>query len=407
MGISNQEKIRNFDRNQFTDKTNWSNFVATKDKSIFYLFCSLACLFPITTFFQGLLSYINDVLVGVLFVILFLNYLINGLKKEEIVWVSLAIFFFFFPFFMTNEGLVYLNIIFYFPVLIIFLSFIACRFDSFSQFIREKNSFIKDIIVLWVFLMVISMFLPSSWENGTFVSLNSAIWRYGAEALMIESLIICVLFVQHDRLIYCLSFPTVVFFFLGTSRTYFLIGLIGFLLCQYSYFKSINKVISICVPLTIIGLFVFFGTSIYDKFVTSLTSDYYSGINQFSSSRSIFWKADIDAFYSLPISSKLFGAGYNFVYLVNFETVGRYIWAHNDFIEILCTYGYFGLFVYFLVFFRIFNIPKRKGFALYIILILVIFVFNASFNMLFTYFCSMLSIPFFIFPFFLAKNNDD
>ena len=74
------------------------------------------------------------------------------------------------------------------------------------------------------------------------------------------------------------------------------------------------------------------------------------------------------------------------------------LWAHNDYIQILSDYGILGIFIYIgLMKMLIQKTLKGKVKSRFIIIVLIIlWAFNAFFNMFYTYFCALLSYPYFI-----------
>ena len=82
---------------------------------------------------------------------------------------------------------------------------------------------------------------------------------------------------------------------------------------------------------------------------------------------------------------------------INYAYFGNPLWAHNDFIQIFSDYGMIGLIVYL----GMFRILFKKTFKdikiskLAMLMLVTIWVFNAFFNMFYTYFCATLSYPFY------------
>lgn len=109
-----------------------------------------------------------------------------------------------------------------------------------------------------------------------------------------------------------------------------------------------------------------------------------------TSGRSVFWVKMLTAFSNQNLFHKLLGNGHNFTIL----TGGH--WAHNDYIEILCTYGVVGLICYLKAVFNVFNRILHKANVTVIAWVISIFIwaFNAFFNMFYTYLCAELALPF-------------
>ena len=134
-----------------------------------------------------------------------------------------------------------------------------------------------------------------------------------------------------------------------TKRTGMLAASIGFAVFYLTDGKSkkpIKKRLERIVKITILGLIVIaflvlvlsrFGIDVLGRF-SELSSDGGSG-------RNIVWAKVLASFSNSDLKRKIFGHGINSV----FQTVTIYsdvrIKAHNDFIETLHDYGYFGLFL--------------------------------------------------------------
>ena len=146
------------------------------------------------------------------------------------------------------------------------------------------------------------------------------------------------------------------------------------------------------------GIIVVLNSSMGDKFLSSVTEHAYQDpMGVFTSGRSNFWARDLDAYNEQPFINRLLGCGFNFIRITNGAVVGtaeRGIWAHNDFIQIVITYGYIGLIFYLINMLSMFRtliggrLPRLINVSLF-----MIWFFNAMFNMYFTYTCSMIALP--------------
>lgn len=64
-----------------------------------------------------------------------------------------------------------------------------------------------------------------------------------------------------------------------------------------------------------------------------------SQMDGFTSGRSLFWKVDLQEYARGNIFQMLFGKGFDHIYEINARYVNQKIWAHNDFIHLLCGGG--------------------------------------------------------------------
>ncbi len=99
-------------------------------------------------------------------------------------------------------------------------------------------------------------------------------------------------------------------------------------------------------------------TSIFNRFITTGSNIYISTnkIEALSSGRLIWWKIDLNQFLSSNVFYKIFGHGFDYVYKINYQYYGLYIFAHNDYIMLLLSMGIIGLSFYLLLFGRFLKI---------------------------------------------------
>ena len=102
---------------------------------------------------------------------------------------------------------------------------------------------------------------------------------------------------------------------------------------------------------------------------------------------------------------RLFGQGYNFVYYVNKKAIDAYIYAHNDYLNILIANGVVGLLIYIvaLMDFIVQTVKRQKVKFAAVLLSVFIFAFNAFFNGEYNYPAATLSIMFL----FLILGKED
>ena len=165
---------------------------------------------------------------------------------------------------------------------------------------------------------------------------------------------------------------------------------------RYCTLNSNKKFVLTCVPFLLVVSLILLNSSVMDKLsaTTYSNSSYFDLWGTITSGRSIFWAADIKSFFESSFLTKLFGQGFNSIYEINYKAFGGKVWAHNDFIQCLISHGLIGLVLYIMVMFRIFRTLKKSNTSLFLCtLVIVIWLFNAMFNMFYTYFCSILAFP--------------
>lgn len=371
-------------------------------------YMKIVLLFPLTTLFQSKIEILNKGMLALLLFFLLLMMSWKGLKKSHFVVLFLMAVCQVWATFSTDFPIYSLNTWFYFPVFVLYFLYFAENKDEMMELLVSNDRFIQWLIRIWCILVAFSALLPSSyvanmdWGGGTyFTSFTNSSFRLGPAALFVFTLIFFSIIVLGRRKNIIWSVVPLFCFYKGGSRTYFGIGLLLFIVVWYFYFFDKKKFWLSLVPLGTVFVVFFFSSNIYDKFLAvSYTSDsYFDFLGTVTNARSVFWVYDIEAYFSQDFVHKLLGLGFNFVYEVNEATVGVKIWAHNDFIQIVTTYGLLGLMLYFYVFFHSFKLlyPNKKGRGFVNagirLCVVMIWLLNAFFNMFYTYFCCVLCFP--------------
>lgn len=365
------------------------------------MYIKLILLFPVFTILAGLISSLNKIFFAALVALQLIILLTKPILKSHVFIFLLALVLAIFSAIQTTEKLYNLNDIFYFPFMILYFCYIIKNQEAFFDGLNSNKHFISLTIILWHVLVLFSMCFSTSFEraNGgvNFVSFAGSTFRLAPTALFI----MCIsyyLMKQHKQRYYFLFSALPMFCFLmGGTRTYLGIGCILFFIMLYNFLNSKKLFLFCLIPaILILVIFIYYG-SIGDKIRLTLynKNSYFDFWGTLTSGRTVFWKADLDNFFSQPVMNRLFGNGYNFVYNVNKKYFGNAIWAHNDFIQILLTYGYLGLIIYvFLIaslFKTIYKTTKNSKFLF--LGYIMVWLLNAFFNMYYTYFCAMLSLP--------------
>ena len=306
--------------------------------------------------------------------------------------------------FKTSFPLYSVNDIFYFYFWILYCLFIVNNIDFINEFIEKEQKYIVLIMKLWTLSVGISLLLPSSYINEPnmggryFTSFTTTSFRLGPTAvfIMILAITAMVFFKNRNYLYYCIL--PLFCFFMGSSRTYLGIGVLLFMIAWYIYCPRKSTFYLTIVPIIIMGVSFLSVSAMQNKIESTqyTASSYQDFWGTITSSRSVFWEADIKAYLEQNFVSKLLGNGFNFVYDINKESVGVLIWAHNDFIQLLTTFGIVGLAIYIwsvYVLFKTFikrsiNVPNNIKYMVF-----GTWLINAFFNMVYTYFCSAISLP--------------
>lgn len=364
---------------------------------IFDFFLYICCFYPITTLlFEG--TIINKCL----FICLIASYLLiilkKGVTKITLVYLIVLIGNYAFVLLITSWSLTSnINMLFYYPFMICYSRlFIDNQNDILKVLLRNKR-FILAIIRCWTILVGVSIFIPSCYyvrEGGAyyFGSFAGGIFRLAPSALFVMSLTLLSMALFHRKKDIFYMIVPLYCFFMGSSRTYLVVGICVFIVAWYWYIGSARNFYKTVLPLAIIGIIIIINSSLGDKIRYTFDDNQYGDFwFRITSSRSVLWAEDLNGWYSSSFLNRLFGCGLFYTE----QLTG--LWAHNDFIEILCGFGLVGLIEYCMV--QAALIRKFIGKSYNVPPILTFFVimcwfFNAFFNMYYTYFCSLLSYPF-------------
>ena len=357
-------------------------------------------LFPITTLFSNYFDVINKILFAfVFFALIFIGY--RKINKAVLVTVVVLMIVYSVTIFNTGMLPYNLNELFYFPFMILYLTYLNNHMSELKKYLISDKRYIISIINLWTALVLISFLLPSSytveWGGARyFGSFCQTVWRLAPTCVFIMALSIVGINLYKSKKFFIYSIVPFVAILAGGSRTYVVVALCLLLIAWYCMLNSKKKFVITCVPFLVIVFWILLNSSVMDKFsaTTYSNSSYFDLWGTITSGRSIFWAADLKSFVDSSFLTKLFGQGFNSIYEINYKAFGGKVWAHNDFIQCLISHGLIGLALYITVMIRIFRNLKKGNANLFLcILVMVIWLFNAMFNMFYTYFCSILSFP--------------
>lgn len=364
----------------------------------FLLFSMLTILQNFSIFFH-----INKIWMSISLFLLVYSVLKNKMRLKFIILLLFAFILHIIAIYYSDGYFYHFNMIFYFAIWILFYLFCILNKKRIISFIENKRKFNNMLIYSWCIIVSISVFIPSCYSiewggDKYFNSFAGSVFRLMPTALIITSLIINY-YLETKRKIYLLLLliPTYSAF-MGGSRTYFGIYILFILLFVYLIFNSKKKFFLSLAPLIVIFLFLISISGIGNKIeATQYTSkSYFDYWGTITNGRSIFWGWDLEAFFKLPIWQQFIGNGFNFVYEVN-GSHNVFLWAHNDFINLLMNFGYIGLFIYFYIFIQMYKvyIPKRTPFLVRFLFLSGVFI-NSMFNMSYTYLCATISYPLFL-----------
>ena len=358
-------------------------------------------LLPLTVLFQSILPVINKVVFFLVIASLLYITIRNLHYVQEAILLLAFVVVYCFSLITTDKVADNTNEYFYLLFFMLFSSYTINRYDYIKQYLLTHVLYIKRIVVLWDLCVIVSMFFKSSYRNGYFFSFTGNVFRSATAAIFILSLILILVNEKKSNII--LAAVPLFCVFSGGSRTYLAVGLALAFAAYYMAAPSRRFFWMTIIPAALVVGMIILNSSIMDKINSSLTvgaNEFYQDpLIKFTSGRSLFWDADLKAFFAGDTINQLFGYGFNFVYDVNEVAIHNRIWAHNDYIGILLNYGYIGLLCYVLMFKKMFTAcVSQYRFPFWMKLLLIfVWAFNAFFNMFYTYSCACASYPFVLF----------
>lgn len=178
---------------------------------------------------------------------------------------------------------------------------------------------------------------------------------------------------------------------MGSSRTYLVIGGCLFLIAWYWYGIKKTTFIATYVPIALLGAYFVTHSSMWDKILYTLDDSRYGDFwFRITSSRSVLWTEDLKAWKAGNLIQKVCGGG------IEKTVYASGLWAHNDFIEILCSFEVGGLIQYLYITLKLIKkgFERKNTVKLIKACAVITWRMNAFFNMQYTYFCATLTYPF-------------
>lgn len=361
--------------------------------NLYDLFLISILLFPIMTAITDN-GIINKLIFGILFGISLTIFLKKKNSKRTIIVICLLGLNFFITLLKTTFPLYNVNLLFYYPYFLLYTCFWLDKTHDFELTVYRRLDWILNTVRIWSIVVGISIFVPSCYyvkEAGAryFGSWTASIFRLGPSALIIETFVLILMVTKGKKYIIYMTIPMYCFF-MGSSRTYLVIGASLVLIAWQWFCKSKKRFLLSIIPLSLAFCFIVLNSAMADKISYTLDETQYGDFwFRITSSRSVFWAKDLQAWGQLPLIQKIFGGGLEMTY----HTAG--LWAHNDFIELLCGFGLLGLVMYIVLMnLLIIRVCGDRQNKISMLLIYLCWLFNAFFNMHFTYFNCVLGVPF-------------
>lgn len=377
----------------------------TKGITIRDLLMYVLIQFPISSILKVYIGPLNILLTTLVFALLYFYYLKCGLRKYEVVLMLYAIIIVVVNCVKYNMNFYNFNMLIYFPFYIFYVLFFIRNSDIALIFLRRHRRYIDLVLYIWNFFVGISFLIPSCYtyegEDVAFVSFAGTTFLLSPISIYIFILLAFqYVFYRKKRYIYLMIIPSMCIL-MGTTRTYLVVLMAAWIVFLYTIVKDKRKFKYIVILFVILAIGIILMSPIKNKFISTagrVNTSNLSFLDAFTSGRSSFWAYDMYAILHNKWYNILVGNGINYLFYLNKPVFHVALWAHNDYIQILSDYGILGVGIYIgLMKMLIQKTLKGKVKSRFIIIVLIIlWAFNAFFNMFYTYFCAVLSFPYFI-----------
>lgn len=379
--------------------------MSNKSVSIRKCVLLLILLFPVTSILKVYIGPLNLIVTTVTVLFIMAYYLRRGVNGRELfllVYIFLIV---------ASNCIQYRmhfynsNMLLYFPFYIIYYLFIGKNWGNIIEQLRKHRVFIDRILYVWNFMVALSFFIPSCYtyegEDRGFVSFAGTTFLLCPIAIFVFVLLAYQYILYRRKKYICLMVVPSLCVLLGTTRTYLVVLLCAWAIFLYAILKNKKHFFGVLILFAAVAIVIVAISPIKDKFITAAGrtettgQDFWYG---FTSGRSIFWAYDMNAIVHNSLDKILFGNGINYLFYLNEPVFKVALWAHNDYIQILSDYGLLGLFIYvYMIYYVVRNILEGiKPSRILMCCLIMLWAFNAFFNMFYTYFCATLSFPFFV-----------
>ena len=358
------------------------------------LYFGVICVFPIVTMLtdEGVL---NKLLFGILLGLHICIALSSPMRKYTFLGLLVLGVNYVFAIYSTKVPLNTINLLFYLLFYFLYTYYMCDNNETAIDWFTRHSVFVEFVVALWTVLVGISIFVPSCYylkEGGSlyFGSFCVSIFRLGPSAVFIQVMAIAlsVLDGKKGALLYMII--PMYCFLMGSSRTYLVVGLCLFAIAWYFTCKKRAVFWCTIIPMAVLVLMIVAVSSMGDKIAYTLDDSQYGDFwFRITSGRSMIWEVIIMFWKEKSVFNKLLGSGLEFTVQV------ASVWAHNDFLEILCSFGIIGLVQYLYSVKRLYKYSYKKVRIPFFIkaCAFMVWFFNAFFNMHYVYFCAMLSYP--------------
>jgi O-antigen ligase len=396
--------------------------VVSRQRKLEQLILLCFAFFPLTTLFQSVSIFgaINQLLIIFLVICLLLYSFISRIEKGTWIAILVMVANTAIDFAVTTPPYVNINMVAYLPIWCLMFTFFGYAKQYVGQSFKQIQNVVFAICLIWSLVVAVSAFFPSSYYVDTqwgssryFASITGNVFRLEPSAAAdLAFLAVLVRIGKYDKkIIAALSLVPLYCALFGGSRTYLVvIAVLYIVFLRQLVVNKRNFRVVLCIVAAMF-LLAASSTNIAVKISNGFTtSAWYASdpLFQLTSGRSAFWAIDMKEYLSMPLHQQLFGSGFNAIFDINLREYGSELWGHNDFVNLLITNGLVGVAVYLYFAIRCVSSYARDwNGSRWILMLLIVFVwlFNAFFNMAYTYVCASIALAVALTIFSIKNSN--
>lgn len=314
-------------------------------------------IYSVTALTQNLWPFkINRLVAGVAIVVLAFANLRKAGKLDVCIYIHLAFVTVYTFFISKSKGTNLVDCVYYATAFLQLLYFARdYSWEKLAQSVNRLHKFLGAIVIIDLVIVLVELVNPKcyvlSWGDlPYFYGWSDSAHTIAACCCLALNLAMIYFVDQKPSFRQLLVLEIYVFAILQTGARIYLIPT---LMIPYLYFRkqvtpNFFKQVAGSVGLNLPGMLLG-NAGILTKFLVQIDPSARDGLNYFSNGRISIWSTDLTAWAQGTTVEKLFGRGFDYVYDLNLEKLGRAIGAHNDYIGILVCAGVAGLVCYLLL----------------------------------------------------------
>ena len=359
------------------------------------LYDALVILFTIylfSTFFYKLIPTLNSIL-GILFILIVICIYFKNLKKKDIFIIFPITYYVLISIIKGDDINYFLEHTIHLISTILFIWKLTSPDITqkiYTSLIKYKRLISSSIVLIAAINIILLIGNSHNIINtGTTVFSGLSNGSHTIASISCFAIIMSIVLNKNTKMAKTslLSIVAYILIIIASGSRIYLIVLLAIFYCLYREKIKLIKHYRLYTIIIILVVALFtFNSSMFDRIVSTANNRYISSnkLEAFSSGRLIWWKYDLREYGEMSLSNKIFGSGNHIVFEINKHYYGMSIWAHNDFIQILLSYGIVGLLFYMLSLLKAYNNIIDKKNKIYSLIIFLTIICIAAINGFYT-----------------------